>query len=202
MQSKYTALLIGRFQPFHIGHLNSLWKILEKYDVNNIKIIVARKENSRLDSNPIPLDVTIDNISKGLEMIYGEKYNIEVYGIYYKNLIDLFVKIGNILNYNKWKTDYIINTGDIKRLIMFKIVRIFYKIIYDIDLKVIYSPRIISGKEIRENLRNGNIKYVKYIVYPEKEIINYIMHPPGFEPGSRAWKARILPLDDGCNIYS
>ena len=183
MQSKYTALLIGRFQPFHIGHLDGLWKILEKYDINNIKIIVARNENSRLDSNPIPLDVTIDNISKGLEMIYREKYNIEVYGIYYKNLIDLFVKIGNILNYNKWKTDYIINTGDIKRLIMFKIVRIFYKIIYDIDLKVIYSPRIISGREIRENLRNGNIEYSKYVVYPEKEIINYICTRRDLNPG-------------------
>lgn len=202
MQNKYTALLIGRFQPFHIGHLNSLLEILEKYDINNIKIIVVRNENSRLYNNPIPLDVTIDNILKGLERIYREKYNIEVYGIYYKNLIDLFVKIGNIFNYNKLKTDYIINTSDIKRLIMFKIARIFYKIIYGINFKVIYSPRIISGKEIRENLRNGNIEYSKYIVYPEKEIISYIMHPPGFEPGSRAWKARILPLDDGCNIYS
>ncbi len=202
MQSKYTALLIGRFQSFHIGHLDGLLEILEKYGVNNIKIIVVRKENSRLDSNPIPLNVTIDNISKGLERIYEKKYNIEVYGIYYKNLIDLFVKIGNILNYNKWKTDYIINTSDIKRLIMFKIAGIFYKIIYGINFKVIYSPRIISGKEIRENLRNGNIEYSKYIVYPEEEIISYIMHPPGFEPGSRAWKARILPLDDGCNIYS
>ena len=85
---------------------------------------------------------------------------------------------------------------------MFKIAGIFYKIVHSINLKVIYNRRIISGKEIRENLRKGNMEYGKYIVYPEKEIINYIMHPPGFEPGSRAWKARILPLDDGCNIYS
>lgn len=201
MQRKYVALLIGRFQPFHIGHLGGLWSILEYYDVENIKIIVVRKDNSKLDNNPIPLNVTMDNILKGLGMIYGKKYNIEVYGICYKNLIDLLVKIGSIINYNKYK-DYIITTGDIERLIIFKIAGIFYKIVYGINLKVIYNRRIISGKEIRENLRNGNIKYVKYIVYPEKDIINYIMHPPGFEPGSRAWKARILPLDDGCNIYS
>lgn len=143
----------------------------------------------------------MDNILKGLGMIYGKEYNIEVYGIYYKNLIDLLVKIGNIINNNEEK-DYVITTSDKKRLIMFKIAGIFYKIVHSINLKVIYNHRIISGKEIRENLRKGNIEYGKYIVYLEKEIINYIMHPPGFEPGSRAWKARILPLDDGCNIYS
>ena len=201
MQRKCVALLIGRFQPFHIGHLSGLWRILEYYDVENIKTIVVRRENSKLDNDPIPLNVTMDNILKGLGMIYGKKYNIEVYGIYYKNLIDLLVKIGNIINNNE-ERDYIITTSDMERLIMFKIAEIFYKIVYGVNLKVIYNRRIISGKEIRENLRNGNIEYSKYMVYPEKEMINYIMHPPGFEPGSRAWKARILPLDDGCNIYS
>ncbi len=43
MQRKYVALLIGRFQPFHIGHLSGLWRILEYYDVESIKIIVVRK---------------------------------------------------------------------------------------------------------------------------------------------------------------
>ena len=183
MQSGYTALLIGRFQPFHIGHLNTLSRILEDYNVNNIKIIVVRKENSKLDSNPIPLDVTIDNISKGLDIIYGEKYNIGVYGTYYKNLVDLFVKIGDIINYYKYETDYVIATSDINRLIMFKISGIFYKIIYSINFKVIYSTRIISGREIRKNLRNGNIEYGKYIVYPEKEIINYICTRRDLNPG-------------------
>jgi len=174
MESGYTALLIGRFQPFHNGHLNSLWEILENYDVRDIEVIAVRNENSRPNDNPIPLDVTIDNILKGLERIYGEKYNTEVYGIYYKNLIDLFVKIGNIFNDNKYKKDYIIATSDIKRLIMFKMAGVFYKIIYGINFKVIYSPRIISGREIRENLRNGNMEYIKYIVYPEEKIISYI----------------------------
>ena len=158
------------------GHLNSLWEILENYNVRDIEVIAVRNENSRLNDNPIPLDITIDNILKGLERIYGEKYNTEVYGIYYKNLIDLFVKIGNIFNDNKCKKDYIIATSDIKRLIMFKISGIFYKIIYGNNLKVIYSPRIISGREIRENLRNSNMEYTKYIVYPEEKIIDYIIY--------------------------
>ena len=176
MQSKYTALLIGRFQPFYVGHLNSLWEILENYNVIDIEVIAVRSENSRLNDNPIPLDITIDNILKGLEKIYGGKYNIEVYGIYYKNLIDLFVKIGNIFNDNKCKKDYLIAISDIKRLIMFKIAGIFYKIIYGNNFKVIYSPRIISGREIRENLRNNNMEYTKYIVYPEEKIIDYITY--------------------------
>jgi cytidyltransferase-like protein len=51
MQRKYVALLIGRFQPFHIGHLKSLSEILENYNAKNIKIIVVRKENSKLDND-------------------------------------------------------------------------------------------------------------------------------------------------------
>jgi hypothetical protein len=176
MQGKYTALLIGRFQPFHAGHLSGLWEILENYDVRDIKVVAVRNENSRLNENPIPLDVTIDNILKGLDRIYGEKYNIEVYGIYYKNLIDLFIKIGDIFNNNKCKKVYVIPTSDIKRLIMFKIAEIFYKIIYGVDFRFIYGSRIISGREIRENIRNGNIEYINYIVYPEKEIIDYIIY--------------------------
>ena len=60
---------------------------------------------------------------------------------------------------------------------MFKMAGIFYKIIYGINFKVIYVPRIISGRKIRENIRNGNMEYIKYIVYPEKEIIDYIIYP-------------------------
>ena len=66
---------------------------------------------------------------------------------------------------------------------MFKISGIFYKIIYGINFKVIYSPRIISGREIRKNLRNGDIEYGRYIVYPEKEIINYICTRRDLNPG-------------------
>ena len=76
-------------------------KNLENYDVSDIKVIAVRNKNSELNNNPILLDVTIYNILKGLERVYSEKYNIEACGIYYKNLIDLFIKIGNIFNDNK-----------------------------------------------------------------------------------------------------
>ena len=97
MQSGYTALLIGRFQSFHIGHLNNLSEILENYNVNNIKIIVVRKENSKLDSNPIPLDVTIDNISKGLDIIYGENIILRYMELTIKILLIFLLKLEILL---------------------------------------------------------------------------------------------------------
>jgi len=97
MQSGYTALLIGRFQPFHIGHLNNLSGILENYNVNNIKIIVVRKENSKLDRNPIPLDVTIDNISKGLDIIYGENIILRYMELTIKILLIFLLKLEILL---------------------------------------------------------------------------------------------------------
>lgn len=27
------------------------------------------------------------------------------------------------------------------------------------------------------------------------------LHPPGIEPGARAWKARMLPLHQGCALF-
>jgi nicotinamide-nucleotide adenylyltransferase len=45
-----TALFIGRFQPFHLGHLDALKQIQEKYDV--IKIGIGSSQESCTEKNP------------------------------------------------------------------------------------------------------------------------------------------------------
>ncbi|MBI2085015.1 MAG: nicotinamide-nucleotide adenylyltransferase [Candidatus Aenigmarchaeota archaeon] len=48
------ALFVGRFQPFHLGHLHAIKKILEKYD--NILIAIGSANASRQRSNPFSFD--------------------------------------------------------------------------------------------------------------------------------------------------
>jgi len=45
-----TALFIGRFQPFHLGHLDVLKQIQKKYDV--IKIGIGSSQESETARNP------------------------------------------------------------------------------------------------------------------------------------------------------
>jgi nicotinamide-nucleotide adenylyltransferase len=46
-----TALFIGRFQPFHIGHLRIIEQILKKND--DLSIVVGSSQESKTPNNPL-----------------------------------------------------------------------------------------------------------------------------------------------------
>ncbi len=48
------ALFVGRFQPFHLGHLHAIKKILEKYD--SALIAVGSSDASRQRANPFSFE--------------------------------------------------------------------------------------------------------------------------------------------------
>ena len=48
------ALFPGRFQPFHLGHLHAMKKILEKYD--SVLIAIGSSDASRQRANPFSFD--------------------------------------------------------------------------------------------------------------------------------------------------
>ncbi|MBN2421818.1 nicotinamide-nucleotide adenylyltransferase [Candidatus Woesearchaeota archaeon] len=45
-----TALFIGRFQPFHLGHLEYVKRILRKYD--NLIIVIGSSQKKNTEKNP------------------------------------------------------------------------------------------------------------------------------------------------------
>ncbi|MFA6305133.1 MAG: nicotinamide-nucleotide adenylyltransferase [Candidatus Gracilibacteria bacterium] len=83
-----SALFIGRFQPFHKGHLEVIKEILEKND--RIYIAIGSAENSFLPENPMTASERFQIIDESLKeaKIPSEKYRI--------------IPIRNINNYYLW----------------------------------------------------------------------------------------------------
>ena len=78
-----TGLMIGRFQPFHEGHLKLFEKILEK---QGQVCIAVRNTHGTDDKNPFDFDFVVEHIDKALTKYRG-KYTViqlpNITGVYY-----------------------------------------------------------------------------------------------------------------------
>lgn len=70
------ALFVGRFQPFHNGHLKAIKWILKKHD--NVCIVIGSSNESHTPMNPFTIKERREMIEKTLvsEGINREKYEI------------------------------------------------------------------------------------------------------------------------------
>lgn len=83
-----TALFIGRFQPFHLGHLKVIKWILEIYD--KIIIVIGSSQESNTDKNPFTAEERKEMINNTLKVENIENY--EIIGIPDVNDDDTWVK--------------------------------------------------------------------------------------------------------------
>lgn len=83
-----SSLFIGRFQPFHLGHLDVFKQILKKEE--HLIIGIGSAENSREKKNPFTASERYQMIDSALkeEKIPPEKYTI--------------IPVRNIDNYDLW----------------------------------------------------------------------------------------------------
>jgi len=70
------ALFIGRFQPFHNGHLHAIRYILERYD--EIVLVVAAAQYSYTVDNPFTAGERVEMIKYGLGPLYARAYVVPV----------------------------------------------------------------------------------------------------------------------------
>lgn len=73
---KARALFIGRFQPFHNGHLHSISHILERFD--ELVIVVAAAQYSFTMDNPFTAGERLEMIRAGLGEAYERVYIVPV----------------------------------------------------------------------------------------------------------------------------
>lgn len=59
------ALFLGRFEPFHLGHLHAIKKILEKYD--SVLIAIGSSDSSRQRANPFSFEERKEMITEVLK---------------------------------------------------------------------------------------------------------------------------------------
>ena len=135
------ALFIGRFQPFHNGHLKVIQALSKKYD----EIIIGIGSSQYRDTvdNPFSSDERKLMVEKSLDIIGITNYKI--------------ILIPDIHNPPKW-VDHVIsiysdfdvvitNNPFTKKLFEEKNIRV--------EQSELYNKQEFSGKEIRKRIRNN-----------------------------------------------
>ena len=151
------ALFVGRFQPFHLGHLSLIKKALKKED--RLIIVIGSAEENHEPPNPFTAGERFQMIEETLkaEKIPPEKYVI--------------IPIRNVVNFMLWTAHvdqyippvYKVYTGS-------KIVKELYQDYgkYKIeDVKMIGEKgETISGTEIRKKMLKNDKSWEK-LVHPK-----------------------------------
>jgi len=135
------ALFIGRFQPFHNGHLKVIQNFSNKFD--EIIIGIGSSQYKDTIENPFSYEERKLMITKSLENIDVKNFRIEL--------------IPDIHNPPKWVEHVcsIINDFDIVLTNNSFTKKLFLDSGYLVQKTPIYKREIFSGKNIRNKIKNG-----------------------------------------------
>ncbi|MBP9718800.1 nicotinamide-nucleotide adenylyltransferase [Candidatus Gracilibacteria bacterium] len=135
------ALFIGRFQPFHIGHLDALHQICEAEKKAEIIIVIGSSESEESLENPFSLEERREMVEAGTKNINAQ---ISI------------IPVPDINNYHKW-------VEHVKGLVpAFGRVYTGSPIVSELFSKarekvvVLNKNRAVSATEIRNLMASGN----------------------------------------------
>lgn len=151
-------LLVGRFQPFHIGHLKMAKTLKEKNDLPSIVAVVHPGHNK---SGKSPFNE--DTVTKYMESVVKENPGvIDGYFIARKGLLGVIYGAAKELGYNV----NLIGAGDDRMEDYKKQAEYLKKAGGDFpsDIEVIETPRSTSGTEIRDSIQKEDFLKFKKLV--------------------------------------
>ncbi len=145
MNPQTTSLFIGRFQPFHNGHLDAIRQIFDRGDTQMLLIGIGSAEENFTPDNPLTAGNRFQMISESLQEagVSREKYNI--------------CPIRNIGHYGLWphhvqhllpKFSRVFSGSPLVR-------RLFEEQIPDIEVIELINRTNISGTDVRKNITEG-----------------------------------------------
>ena len=135
------ALFIGRFQPFHNGHLNVIKNISKEYD--KIIVGIGSSQYSHTLENPFTADERKLMIERSLEHVGIKNYQI--------------ILIPDINNPPKWVDHVLTIFSDFNVVITNNSLTksLFLEKGYIVKETKLYKKNIFSGKEIRKKIVKG-----------------------------------------------
>jgi nicotinamide-nucleotide adenylyltransferase len=136
-EERKKALFVGRFQPFHLGHMKAIKDILKENE--EIVIVIGSSQEGRTPENPFTMEERKRMIEKGLKEAGVKDYKI--------------CSVKDFNNDEKW-------AGEIRRLADFDVVytmnpwteRCFRKIGVPVRRHELYEKGKYSGTEIRRRI--------------------------------------------------
>jgi nicotinamide-nucleotide adenylyltransferase len=134
------ALFIGRFQPFHNGHLKVIQKLSKKYE--EIIIGIGSSQYNNTFDNPFSSDDRRLMIIESLKSVDVTNFKI--------------VLIPDIHNPPKWVDHVLSIISDFDIIISNNPLtkKLFLEKGYEVKKTVLYNKSKFSGKEIRKRIRN------------------------------------------------
>jgi len=137
------ALFIGRFQPFHKGHLKILQDASKNYD--EIIIGIGSSQYSHTTNNPFTAEERKLMIDRSLEKARIKNYKI--------------ILIPDIHNPPKWVDHVLSIYSDFDIVISNNSLTksLFFEKGYSVKKTKLYDKKRFSGKEIRRRIKKGEL---------------------------------------------
>lgn len=153
-----TALFIGRFQPFHNGHLHAVQEILQKHKI--VIIGIGSAEESNTPENPWTASERMVMIKAALD---EKKIPAERYWI---------VPVRNINNYAVWVQHVTTLVPPFQRMYSGSpIVQALFKKDGRFKCHTVKMVEKISGTRIREYIRKNNPVWQKMVPKSVYEVV-------------------------------
>lgn len=158
--SKEVNLIIGRFQPFHLGHLKTIKEMKSKNNLDTIVAIIC--PNNINPESPFDKDV----VKKYMNLIKKANKEIDNFFIFKQGIL---TNIISKLNNEGYKINLLASGEDRKPDYQKQLEYIKYSNKYDgiNDIEIFDVEIITSGSKVRENLLSGNYSQFKKMVPSE-----------------------------------
>ena len=175
------GLLVGRFQPFHKGHLSVIREALKKVD--DLIVVIGSAEDSHTDKNPFTAGERFQMLLSSLTL--EERKRIIIIPLRDVNRFSVWVN--HIESYVP-PFDVVFSNSDLTR-------SLFSQAGYEVAITKAYSPKEYSATEIRRRIVAGE-KWRHLVPQPvarmlealdvKQRLLDAGMEPPKSRSGCRA----------------
>lgn len=135
------GLMVGRFQPFHLGHLAAIREVLGKCD--DLVIVIGSAEESHTERNPFTAGERYQMITSSLTA--EERARVHI------------IPVRDVNRYSVWVNhvesyvppfDIVFSNSDLTR-------SLFRQAGYEVSRTKAYNPKTYSATEIRRRMVSG-----------------------------------------------
>jgi nicotinamide-nucleotide adenylyltransferase len=156
------AILIGRFQPFHKGHVHAIKQVLDT--AKEVVIVIGSAQASHTPENPLTSGERVYMIHKALDaegIDLPRTYIITVPDIQYNSVWPLHVKAYS-------PPFEVVYTGNPL------VARLFSELGFEVRRPELYDREHCSGTRIRSWMLEGSLEWMKYVPESVRRVIEEV----------------------------